>query len=190
MLNAGTQTLSVTFTPTDTVNYTTATANVSLVVTPTVTWAAPSQINYGTALSATQLNATANVPGPFVYNPAAGTVLNAGTQTLSTSFTLTDTMDYTTAAATASLGVNTAATGTTLTSSVNPAVYGQSITLAATVSSTAGVPVGSVTFADGTTTLGSATLNTSGQAALTANLGTGTHKPDGRVRREREFCRE
>ena len=40
--------------------------------TPTITWAAPADITYGTALSATQLNATATVPGTFVYTPAAG----------------------------------------------------------------------------------------------------------------------
>ena len=58
-----------------------ATANVTLDVakaTPAITWAAPAAIIYGTALSATQLNATANVAGTFVYTPAAGTVLNAG----------------------------------------------------------------------------------------------------------------
>jgi hypothetical protein len=50
---------------------------------PSVTWGTPAAIAYGTALSGTQLNATANVPGVFVYTPAAGTVLTAGTQTLS-----------------------------------------------------------------------------------------------------------
>ena len=50
--------------------------------TPTVTWAAPAAITYGTALSATQLDATASVPGTFTYTPAAGTILGAGTQTL------------------------------------------------------------------------------------------------------------
>ena len=75
------QTLSVTFTPTDAANYTTATATVAINVlkaTPTITWATPADITYGTALGATQLNATASVPGTFVYTPAAGTVLNAG----------------------------------------------------------------------------------------------------------------
>ena len=75
------QTLSVTFTPTDTTNYTTATANVPITVTkatPSITWPTPATIVYGTALSATQLNATASVPGTFVYTPAAGTVLPAG----------------------------------------------------------------------------------------------------------------
>ena len=97
VLGAGSQTLSVTFTPTDTADYGTATASVTLLVskaTPTITWNTPSAIIYGTPLSAAQLNATASVAGIFVYSPAAGTVLGAGTQTLSTTFTPTDTADY------------------------------------------------------------------------------------------------
>jgi len=47
------------------------------------------------ALSGTQLNATASVAGSLVYTPAAGTVLGAGSQTLSVSFTPTDTTNYT-----------------------------------------------------------------------------------------------
>ena len=47
--------------------------------TPTITWATPADIVYGTALSATQLNATTpSVAGTFVYTPAAGDVLSAG----------------------------------------------------------------------------------------------------------------
>ena len=76
VLNAGAaQTLSVTFTPTDAANYTTATKTVSINVlkaTPVITWATPADITYGTALGATQLNATANTPGTFVYSPVAG----------------------------------------------------------------------------------------------------------------------
>jgi hypothetical protein len=55
--------------------------------TAQVTWAQPASITYGTPLSSTQLDATANVVGTFVYSPAAGTVLQPGTQTLSTTFT-------------------------------------------------------------------------------------------------------
>ena len=51
-------------------------------VTPTITWAAPSPINSGTPLNATQLDATANVPGSFVYTPGFGAVLSVGTYTL------------------------------------------------------------------------------------------------------------
>jgi len=60
---------------------------------------------YGTALSATQLNATALVQGTFVYTPAAGTVIAAGTQTLSVTFTPTEVTNYTTAQASVSLVV-------------------------------------------------------------------------------------
>ena len=50
-------------------------------------WATPASITYGTPLSGTQLDATDNKNGTFVYTPAAGTVLNAGTNTLSVTFT-------------------------------------------------------------------------------------------------------
>ena len=49
--------------------------------TPVITWATPAAITYGTTLSSTQLNATASVPGTFVYSPAAGTTPAGGTDT-------------------------------------------------------------------------------------------------------------
>jgi len=55
-----------------------------------VSWSAPAAITYGTALSAIQLNATANSAGSFTYSPAIGTLLDAGTHTLLTTFTPTD----------------------------------------------------------------------------------------------------
>ena len=67
-----------------------------LKATPTITWATPADIVYGTALSATQLNATASVPGTFVYTPPAGDRAEAGAaQTLSVTFTPTDAANYT-----------------------------------------------------------------------------------------------
>jgi hypothetical protein len=111
VLGAGLQTLSVTFTPTDTIDYTTATATVQLPVskaTPTLAWATPANIPYGTALGATQLNATASVAGTFVYSPAAGTVPGAGPQTLSVTFTPMDTTNYAKATATVPLSVDKA----------------------------------------------------------------------------------
>ena len=63
--------------------------------TPTITWFNPADITYGDALGTNQLNAIASVEGSFVYTPAAGTVLNAGTgQTLHTDFTPTDRTKY------------------------------------------------------------------------------------------------
>jgi Bacterial Ig-like domain (group 3) len=79
-------------------NFNTSVSNVLTQVinqaTPAITWPNPAPIVYETPLSSTQLNASANVGGSFSYNPPAGTVLNAGNQTLNTTFTPTDTLDY------------------------------------------------------------------------------------------------
>src|SRR5204863_8285237 len=65
--------------------------------TPSITWAHPADITYGTPLGNTQVNAPPSVPGAFIYSPAAGTVLNAGSgQTLSAVFTPTDSVDFAT----------------------------------------------------------------------------------------------
>jgi hypothetical protein len=108
---AGTDTLSVTFTPTDTASYTTVTKTVQIMVTqagPVITWADPASITYGTPLSATQLNAAPSVPGTLVYTPAAGSIPAAGTDTLSVTFTPTDTVNYTTATKTVQITVTQA----------------------------------------------------------------------------------
>src|SRR5690606_10659548 len=97
VLNAGAnQTLSANFTPTNTNNYNVVngtTVNITVnKATPVITWSTPAPITYGTALSATQLNATANTAGTFTYTPASGTVLNAGAnQVLSANFTPSNT---------------------------------------------------------------------------------------------------
>src|SRR5438128_10008508 len=77
-------------------------------ITPTITWSDPADIVYGTALGGTQLNATASVPGSFIYTPASGAVLGAGLHPLTATFTPTDTADYTTAPAVAHITVNAA----------------------------------------------------------------------------------
>src|SRR5207302_1802924 len=111
ILAAGTNTLLVTFKPTDATDYNTVTQTVQIVVsqaTPPITWATPSPITYGTALSAIQLNATSTVVGSFAYSPVAGTVPTSGTTTLSVTFTPTDTVDYAPATKTVELIVNPA----------------------------------------------------------------------------------
>ena len=99
VLNAGSaRTLSVSFAPTDSANYNSTSKDVAINVlkaTPVVTWSAPADITYGTPLSATQLSATASVPGSLVYTPNAGTILNAGAnQDLSVNLTPTDSVNY------------------------------------------------------------------------------------------------
>jgi len=128
---AGSDTLKVTFTPTLSKDYTTATASVVIQVnqaTPAITWPTPAAIVYGTALSATQLDATANVAGKFAYSPASGKVLTAGTKTLSVTFTPTDIVDYTKVTTTVTLVVNKVGTSTAITSDLpNPSAAGQAV---------------------------------------------------------------
>ncbi len=100
----GSQKLSVTFTPSDTTDYATARASVTLMVTavtPTITWPEPKAITYGTKLSGAQLNAKATYPGvtvygAFTYKPAAGVILAAGAQPLSASFQPTSAANFNT----------------------------------------------------------------------------------------------
>jgi hypothetical protein len=176
VLTAGSQTLNVTFTPTDAVDYTTATGTTTLTVnkaTPVVTWATPAAVSYGTALSAAQLDATASTAGAFVYAPPAATVLGGGAQVLTVTFTPTDAVDYTTATGTVTLTVTPAVSTTALVSSTNPSNANANLTLMATVSSTAGVPTGSVTFNNGATPLATVVLTSGSASLITAALPLG-----------------
>ena len=67
-------------------------------------------------------------------------------------------------------------TTTSLVTNNNPAAFGTSVTLTATVMSGFGIPGGTVTFLDGVTNLGTGTLNGSGVATFsTSSLSIGTH---------------
>ena len=108
MLAAGKHSPVVTFTPTDIASYTTAQATISLDVIqaqPSVTWENPDSIFEGNALSAAQLNASASVPGTFVYTPPAGEILAAGSHSLSVIFTPLDTENYTSVQASVSISI-------------------------------------------------------------------------------------
>ena len=68
------------------------------------------------------------------------------------------------------------ATTTTVTSSLNPSVYSQPVTFTATVTSSGGVPTGTVTFKNGSTTLGTSNLDGAGHATFTTStLGAGSN---------------
>jgi hypothetical protein len=175
ILTAGTHTLTATFTPNDTANYNTVSGTVSLTVlkaATTVTWSAPSNITYGTALGATQLNASASVAGTFTYSPAAGTVLSAGTQTLTATFTPTDTANYNAASGTVSITV-VKATPTITWSTPSSITYGTA--LGATQLNASASVAGTFTYlpAAGTVlTVGTQTLTTSFTPTDTANYNT------------------
>lgn len=139
---------------------------------PVIAWATPAPIIYGTALGAAQLNATTTVAGSFAYSPTAGTVLSTGQHTLTTTFTPTDTTDYTTNTATVTLTVIPATPVVNLTASANPIFLTSSVTFTATIASAAGVPTGTIVFFDGTASLGSVSV-ASGAASFNATSLTG-----------------
>ena len=61
-------------------------------------------------------------------------------------------------------------TTTTLTSSLNPSIFGQAVTFTATVSSSGGTPTGTVNFKWGPDGIGQGTLNSSGIATFTTSI--------------------
>jgi hypothetical protein len=136
-LSPGTHTITATYADT---NYSLSTSNAQTVFvggTPTLTWTTPAAIAYGTALSATQLNATDTIPGTFVYSPASGTIPGVGTQSLHVTFTAADYTDFGQQTKTVPLTVSQAATSIAV-SNVSPSseAYGQdsAVTITAVLS--------------------------------------------------------
>ena len=80
----------------------------SLMLNPGLFWTNPLPVVYGTALGPAQLNASASVPGTNAYNPPAGTVLSAGTNSLVVVFTPADAVHYDSATETVGIVVSPA----------------------------------------------------------------------------------
>jgi subtilisin-like proprotein convertase family protein len=105
--------------------------DISGAASPTLTWTNPAGITYGTALSGTQLNATAtysatNVPGTLTYSSPAGTFLNAGNnQTISVTFTPTDTNSF--LAVTTNIAINVSPAPLTITANDTNKIYGAAL---------------------------------------------------------------
>ena len=130
----------------------------------------------GTPKAAT---ATTSPPGlgvvSITYDASAAAPTNAGSYAVVASLA---NPNYTAANATGTLKIAPATAVTTLLPSLSSLTFGQMVTLKATVTAPpAGTPTGSVTFRDGTTTLGAAVaLDGSGAASyLTNALAAGTH---------------
>ncbi len=76
----------------------------------------------------------------------------------------------------ASVALTVLKPGTTaLVSLTNPSTLGQQVTFTATVTGTGGTPTGSVTFYDGTTTLGTTALSAGAATFATSSLSIGSH---------------
>lgn len=140
---------------------------------PPITWPTPAPIVYGTPLSSAQLDASTTIAGTFTYSPSAGTVLPAGQQTLSATFTPTDTTQYTSENASVTLTVLPAAATVNLSSSAGDVFRTTAVALSATIPSPEAPPTGTVTFYDGATAIGSSPLS-GGTATITvSNLPVG-----------------
>jgi len=96
---------------------------------------------------------TANGVFPITFSASNGT-------TVTQSFTLT---------------VGKTPTSTHVTSNLNPSTFGQSVTFTATVTSSGGTPVGSVTFVTGSTTLGTVKLSKGVAMLSTSALNASSH---------------
>ena len=108
---AGSPSESVTFTPTDSTDYSSVTATVSVTVsqaTPTITWPTASGITYGQTLAEQHAQQWHwSVDGSFTWT-AQTTVPGAGSPSESVTFTPADSTDYSSVTATVSVTVSQA----------------------------------------------------------------------------------
>ena len=130
-------------------------------------------------------NGTQLGTGPYSLNGSGVATYSTSSLTVGThpiTATYSGDTNFTTSTSSPALSqkVTQASSSTSGTSSLNPSVYGQSVTFTATVSSCIGstCPTGTVTFYDGTTSLGTSNLNTSNPRTATystSSLTVGTH---------------
>ncbi len=112
-------------------------------------------------------NVTVDGSGRASFSTAA---LAVGSHTITAAFS--GSAGWGNSSGNATQGVNKAATSTAVSSSVNPSVFSQPVTFTATVTVTApgsGALTGTVTFKNGSATLGTGTLDGSGHATLTTS---------------------
>jgi Bacterial Ig-like domain (group 3) len=144
--------------------------NVTFTATVTSTYGAPAgTVNFyngatllgaGTISGGKATFATAALPGGS--NSITAKYVGGGTFAGSASSALTQV-------------VNKGASTTTLTSSHNPSIYGQSVTFTAKVTTAIGTPTGTVTFKDGAASIGTGTVAAGEATFATAALAAGTH---------------
>ena len=159
---------------TATPNPTVVTSSVTLTATVTATVGVPTGsltfYDGSVALGAANVNSAGSAT-------LSTTQLQAGTHSLTAKYS-GDGMNAANTSNVVSEVISQATTLTTLATSNATVAVGSSLTLTANVTSTNGpAPTGMVSFTEGTTTLGSATLNASGVASLPfSSLPPGTHE--------------
>ncbi|HEV2489577.1 MAG TPA: Ig-like domain-containing protein [Candidatus Acidoferrales bacterium] len=176
----------------DTLNLNTTTSSKQSTTTAVISSVNPSSFNQLVTFTATVTPATSGTPTGSVTFKNGTTTLGTGTLTGGVATFSTSTLAIGSHSITGVYGGDTNYTGSTspiltqtvnktatntsaIISSLNPSTYGQSVTLTVTVSSTTtGTPTGSVTFKDGTVTLGTKTLVAGVAAFSTTKISAGT----------------
>jgi hypothetical protein len=153
-------------------NYT-GTASGTLVIakaSATVTLGSLSATADGTAHAATATTVPAGLSVTFTYNGSATAPSAAGSYTVVG--TINDSNYTGTATGTLIIAAPLTASSTALTSSAASVPVGTNVTFTATVTGSGGTPTGTVTFLNGTASLGTGTLNAAGVATLTTSFST------------------
>jgi sugar lactone lactonase YvrE len=202
ILPGGSDQLCVQWTPSSsyTSQYTTASECLPIMVnaaSTAISWTPASPIIHPAALGSAQFNASVSAGstnvveyGSFVYyvGPVGGTVATSSTvlpvgnnEQLCVQWTPSSTysLDYSSSSLCATVNdISSQPTTTTLSPSANPIFLSNAVTLTATVTPTSGTitPTGTVTYLDGTTVIGTGTLNSSGVTTFTtSSLAAGSH---------------
>src|SRR5262249_49924258 len=169
-VNAGSTSTSLSSTPNPSVT------GQTVVLTATVTAVSPAT---GTPSgTVTFMDGTTSLGVATLVNgrPSLSSALRGGPHSLTVAYNGTASFLSSTSLAVTQT-VNAGSSNTSVSSTPNPSVNGQTVTLKATVSSAppaTGVPTGTVTFRDGLTSLGDVTL-VDGVASLTVALQAGAH---------------
>jgi len=102
--------------------------------------------------------------------------LAAGSHSIAATYVPADPLLFSSSGTTLTQNVAPAAANMTSSSTPNPSTYGQPVSFAVTVKGNGGTPTGTVNFSDGATTVGTASLDDSGQATfITSTLTVGSH---------------
>ncbi len=147
--------------------------------TATVTLGNLAQPYTGLPLAATAATSPAGLTVMFTYTGSNGTAYGPSSTppTSAGSYTVVGTVSNAnySGAASGTMVIGRLASATSVSSSASPVLAQTALTFTATVSAHLGTPAGTVTFLDGTTPLGQASLTGHTASLVTSSLASGTH---------------